>query len=225
MAAERILEFSAVRRRFAAGSGSVEVLRDLDLQVGRGERVAIMGASGSGKTTLLHLAAGMDQPDAGRIDLVGHRLDQTREPQLSRLRARHIGLVFQDFNLIESLTVSENIGLPLWLNGRRPDHSRVAQLAAALGIESLLERIPEQLSGGERQRVAIARALIHEPDLLLADEPTGSLDPTTAAQVLALFGQILDRSGATLVMVTHSEAAAAICQRRLELRQGRLVAC
>ncbi len=223
--AEPILDFNRVQRRFAAGTGSVEVLRDLDLQVRRGERVAIVGASGSGKTTLLHLAAGMDRPDAGQVSLAGHRLDQTEEPALTRLRARHVGLVFQDFNLIDSLSVAENIGLPLWLNGRRPDRARIAELAAALGIGALLDRIPEQLSGGERQRVAIARALIHQPDLLLADEPTGSLDPTTAAQVLALFDQILDRSGAALVMVTHSEAAAAICQRRLELRQGRLVEC
>ncbi len=180
-----------------------------------------MGASGSGKTTLLHLVAGMDRPEAGRIVLAGTDLADLAEPALTHWRARRTGLVFQDFNLLDSLTVRENIELPLWLNRLGEDRARIDELAAALGIGGLMERLPDSLSGGEKQRVAIARALVHRPDLLLADEPTGSLDQATTTEVLALFDRITRELDCTLLMVTHNDQAAALCDRVLRLENGR----
>src|SRR5699024_9623839 len=182
------------------------------------------------KSTLLNLAAGMDRPDAGVVEVLGERLADLAEPGLTRFRARNIGLVFQDFNLIDSLNVRENLTLPLWLNGLEAPaggggsnvNDRAGELTAILGISELLERMPDQLSGGEKQRVAIARALIHGPELLLADEPTGSLDEATAERVLALFDRITAAQGCALILVTHNPAAAAICDRGLSLRGGRL---
>ncbi|MFP4208255.1 MAG: ABC transporter ATP-binding protein [Wenzhouxiangella sp.] len=219
--AESVLSIRGLQRRFGT-SGPVQVLDELNLELGAGERVAVMGSSGSGKTTLLHLAAGMDTPDAGEVRVGGQLLSRLAEPARTHFRARYIGLVFQDFNLIDSLTVRENIELPLWLNGRLEQRKRITELAAELGITALLERLPEKLSGGEKQRVAIARALVHEPALLLADEPTGSLDQTTAEGVLALFDRITRQHGVTLLMVTHNDEAAALCDRILHLRHGRL---
>jgi ABC-type lipoprotein export system ATPase subunit len=220
--AKPVLELEALTRHFSSGGETIEVLRDLDLAVLPGQRVAVMGASGSGKSTLLHLAAGMDRPDAGRVSLAGTDLATTPEPERTRLRAQVIGLVFQDFNLIDSLTVAENIELPLWLNRRRHDPDRIAGLAGELGIDQLLGRLPGELSGGEQQRVAIARALVHEPRLLLADEPTGALDQATAANVLELFDRVTEKRNCALVMVTHNPEAARLCERTLWLRQGRL---
>lgn len=216
------LQLHEVSRRYRAGDRLVSVIDALDLRIDRAERVAIMGASGSGKSTLLNLAAGMDRPDEGRVEVLGEALENLAEPALTHFRARHIGLVFQDFNLIDSLDVRENIELPLWLNGMDSEGGRIAELAETLGIASLLERMPDQLSGGEKQRAAIARALVHGPDLLLADEPTGSLDETAAGRVLDLFDRVTAESGCALVLVTHNPEAAAFCDRRLDLRGGRL---
>lgn len=224
----RALALRGVARRFSAGERVVTVLEHLDLEIATGERVAVMGASGSGKSTLLNLAAGMDRPDEGVVQVLNETLADLGEPGLTRFRARNIGLVFQDFNLIDSLNVRENITLPLWLNGldelKELDRERdqASDLIETLGIAGLLERMPDQLSGGEKQRVAIARALIHGPELLLADEPTGSLDEATAERVLALFDRITAVQGCALVLVTHNPAAAAICDRQLSLRGGRL---
>ena len=215
------LSLCAVSRRFSAGEREVSVLDGLDLQLGRGERVAVMGASGSGKSTLLNLAAGMDRPEQGRVQVLGQDLDALGEPALTRFRARNVGLVFQDFNLIDSLSARENIELPLWLNNL-DDAASLNALAETLGIGALLDRMPGQLSGGEKQRVAIARALVHDPELLLADEPTGSLDESSAERVLALFDRITRERGCALVMVTHNPAAAAVCDRQYQLRGGRL---
>lgn len=219
------LALSRVTRRFSAGERIVTVLEDLDLEVEKGERVAVMGTSGSGKSTLLNLAAGMDRPDEGVVQVLGETLADLAEPGLTRFRARNIGLVFQDFNLIDSLNVRENITLPLWLNGlEQPgqENDQVGELTETLGIAGLLERMPDQLSGGEQQRVAIARALVHGPELLLADEPTGSLDEATAKRVLTLFDRITAVQGCALVLVTHNPDAAAVCDRQLSLRGGRL---
>ena len=216
------LVLSGVTRRFGAGDRVVPVLDRLDLEVRRGERVAVMGASGSGKSTLLNLAAGMDRPDEGSVAVLGESLAAIPEPGLTRFRARNIGLVFQDFNLIDSLDVRENIALPLWLNGLDRDSGAAEALAETLGVASLLERMPGQLSGGEKQRVAIARALVHGPELLLADEPTGSLDEAAAGRVLALFDRVTAERGCALVLVTHNPEAAAVCNRRYQLRAGRL---
>jgi len=220
--ADQVLSLHDVRREFRTGGETIGVLNNLSLSLERGQRVAVMGASGSGKTTLLHLAAGMDRPDAGRIELGGRNLAEVAEPALTRLRARHVGLVFQDFNLLDSLTVRENIELPLWLNRRPADNDRVHELSETLGIAGLMSRLPESLSGGERQRVAIARALVHEPALLLADEPTGSLDQATADGVLRLFDQVTRLTGCTLLMVTHNQQAADLCDRVFHLYRGQL---
>jgi ABC-type lipoprotein export system ATPase subunit len=223
VSSDTIIAFDKVCRQYHTGGQTIGVLESLSLTVQRGQRVAIMGASGSGKTTLLHLAAGMDQADGGTIELCGHRLDDLGEPALTRLRARHVGLVFQDFNLLDSLTVVENIELPLWLNGLTGSADWQRQLVDTLGLENLLQRLPDTLSGGEKQRVAIARALIHRPDLVLADEPTGSLDQTTASGVLQLFDQITDQTGTTLLMVTHNQEAASVCEQVLSMRHGQLI--
>ena len=217
---DRVLVLDNVSRRFRTGSETVGVLEGLTLTLERGQRLAIMGASGSGKTTLLHLAAGMDRPDSGRVELAGQDLARLPEPDITHLRARHVGLVFQDFNLLDSLSVRENIELPLWLNGLAIDRDRLNALVGLLGIEHLMARLPESLSGGEKQRVAIARALIHQPDLLLADEPTGSLDQSTAETVLELFDRVARETGATLLMVTHNREAADLYERTLHLRHG-----
>ena len=216
-----VLSIRKLRRSYGSAH-DVQVLEDLNLDLTEGERVAVMGASGSGKTTLLHLAAGMDTPDAGEVLIDGKSLSGLVEPERSRFRARYIGLVFQDFNLIDSLTVRENIELPLWLNGLSHETARIRELTDELGISALLERLPEKLSGGEKQRVAIARALVHRPALLLADEPTGSLDQNTADSVLTLFDRVTRQQNVTLLMVTHNDEAAALCDRTLHLRHGRL---
>ena len=220
--AEPVLQLSAISRAFGSGDEKTRVLDDLDLVMGAGERIAIMGSSGSGKSTLLHVAAGMDRPDAGRVRIAGTDLAGLDEPELTRHRARHIGLVFQDFNLMDSLTVSENIELPLWLNGIARREHAVSRLAEELGIGGLLDRLPESLSGGEKQRVAIARALVHRPLLVLADEPTGALDEVTAASVMTLFEEVTRQSGASLLLVTHDRDVAAVCQRTLTLSGGQL---
>ena len=209
-------------RHFSVGAETISILDSLDLSLERAERVAIMGASGCGKTTLLHLIAGMDQPSQGSIHLAGTDLGQLAEPALTRMRARRIGLIFQDFNLIDSLTVAENITLPLWLNRLPQPTEFLNELTDTLAIQPLLDRMPTTLSGGEKQRVAIARALIHRPCLILADEPTGSLDEATATRVMDLFDQAIKRSEATLLMVTHNREAAGLCERRLMLRNGSL---
>jgi putative ABC transport system ATP-binding protein len=216
------LELDAVTRRFGAGERAVDVLDGLDLIVRAGERVAVTGASGSGKSTLLHLAAGMDRPDAGHVVLLGRRLDTLGEPDLTRYRAESVGLVFQDFNLIDSLTARENIELPLWLTGRSDRREAVEGIGKRLGVSALLDRRPAEMSGGEKQRIAIARALVHRPGVLLADEPTGSLDEGTAASVLELFDEAVRDSGCALVLVTHNPEAAAVCDRQLSLHGGRL---
>jgi len=199
------------------------LLHDLNLELSAGTRLAIMGQSGSGKTTLLHLASGMDQPDAGRVVVCGKVLSELPEPERTRWRAQRIGLVFQDFNLIDSLTVAENIEIPLWLCGLSNRQERIQQLAEALEITPLLGRLPQALSGGEKQRVAIARALVHEPALLLADEPTGSLDEANAAAVLNLFTEVTQRLNCAVIVVTHDPKAAKTCDVVMHLRGGQLL--
>jgi len=222
---ESIVRLKQVCRRFQSGGQTITVLDDLSFSLDRGQRMAIMGASGSGKSTLLHLLAGMDHPDSGEIWLGDTRLDQLAEPARTRLRARRIGLVFQDFNLIEALSVRDNIAMVMWLNGLNERSGAIEALSERLEISHLLDRLPEQLSGGEKQRAAIARALIHQPDLLLADEPTGALDPATADRVLDLFDEAVDQAGCTLLMVTHNQAAADRLGQAFRLDRGQLQAC
>jgi len=222
---ESIVRLEQVCRRFQSGGQTITVLDHLSFSLDRGQRIAIMGASGSGKSTLLHLVAGMDHPDSGEVWLGDSRLDRLAEPARTRLRARRIGLVFQDFNLIEALSVRDNIAMVMWLNGLDERSGAIEALADRLEIGDLLDRLPEQLSGGEKQRAAIARALIHQPDLLLADEPTGALDPTTADRVLDLFDEAVDRAGCTLLMVTHNQAAADRLGQVWRLDRGQLQPC
>ncbi|MEY2342033.1 ABC transporter ATP-binding protein [Acidithiobacillus sp. IBUN Pt1247-S3] len=196
----------------------------IDLQLEAGDFVAIRGESGLGKSTLLHLIAGLERKDAGSVQLCGQDVDALNDDARTLLRRRQIGFVFQSFHLLPQLSARENIALPWRLNAlpRRELRDRLEALAEQLGITQRLDALPRELSGGEQQRVAVARALIHGPALVLADEPTGSLDPERAGDVLALLGQLGTAAGAAVLMVTHSEAAAAIAQRRLEMRRDGL---
>jgi ABC-type lipoprotein export system ATPase subunit len=202
------------------------VLEDVSFSVFPGERLALTGPSGSGKTTLLNCIGGVDRTDRGAITLGGIALGTLDGDGLSRLRRERIGTVFQFFHLLPTLTVAENVELPLQLLHIAPPERaiRVRALLERVGLESRAASLPSQLSGGEQQRVAIARALVHRPSLILADEPTGNLDSANGENILALLKELTDEERPALVLVTHSEDAAAICHRRLHLRDGRIVA-
>jgi putative ABC transport system ATP-binding protein len=204
-------------------SPPVRALRGVDLTVRRGEFVALMGPSGCGKSTLLHLLAGLDDADEGSISLAGVRTEELDPARLARLRRRHVGLVFQFFHLIEHMSALENVALAALVGGARPAEAtaRARDLLDGLGLLDGADELPGALSGGERQRVAIARALANRPTLLLADEPTGSLDSDGEAEVLDLFSR-LHRDGATILMVTHSRDVAAAAQRIVRMRDGRI---
>jgi putative ABC transport system ATP-binding protein len=205
--------------------GARRVLDDVSFVVGAGERVALTGPSGSGKTTLLNCLGGVDRPDAGTITVGGTPVHALNSVALARLRRVQIGTIFQFFHLLPTLSAAENIELPLQLLAV-PLADRTERVAAALarvGLAARAEALPGQLSGGEQQRVAIARALVHRPGLILADEPTGNLDSANGANILALLRELSDETGTALVLVTHSEDAAAICHRRIHLRDGRVV--
>ena len=205
--------------------GPRRVLDAVSFDVAPGERVALTGPSGSGKTTLLNCLGGVDRPDAGEIRLLGARIDQLDADGLNLLRRERVGTVFQFFHLLPTLSVAENIELPLQLlRVPAPERrERVEALLDRVGLAARTAALPSQLSGGEQQRVAIARALVHRPALLLADEPTGNLDSANGANILALLRELTDETSTALVLVTHSEEAAAICHRRVRLRDGRVV--
>lgn len=218
------IEAQGLRKTYRTTGTAVEALRGVDLEVDQGEFVAVMGPSGSGKSTLLHLAGGLDIPDGGRIVLDGVDLRTLSRRELARVRRRHVGFVFQFFNLVPILTVVENVELPALLDGRREasfrEHrDRVLEL---LGLGGLRDKLPGQLSGGEQQRVAMARALINEPALLLTDEPTGNLDRATGQDVM---GQLrrLHAEGQTILLVTHDPAVASHAERVVFMRDGLLV--
>lgn len=216
-----MLQVQGVFKSYATAQGPLAVLRGVDLQLGQGQSLALMGESGSGKSTLLHLVAGLDQVDQGSIEIAGQRLDQMGEAQLANWRRTEIGLVFQQFNLIGSLKVEDNLAFQARLAGRYQPHWQ-AELTERLGLGALLKRYPEQLSGGQQQRVAIGRALASRPGLLLADEPTGNLDENTSDEVLQLLLDLLAHSPTSLLMVTHSPRVAARLDRQEVLHLGRL---
>jgi putative ABC transport system ATP-binding protein len=203
-------------RDLAKRYGSEAVFEHVSLDVAPGEFVAIVGESGVGKSTLLNCMAGLDTWDHGTVTLAGQDLARLNDDRRALLRRREVGFVFQAFHVLPHLDVAQNVALPLMLLGT-PDDARVQQMLAAVGLQGLGDRLPQQLSGGQLQRVAIARALVHQPKLLLADEPTGNLDPTTAAKVMDVLIAQTRQRGAALVLVTHSEAAAHRADRVLHL--------
>ncbi|KAA8702080.1 ABC transporter ATP-binding protein [Pseudomonas cannabina] len=216
-----MLQVRNVFKRYTTVQGPLAVLRGVDLQLAQGESLALMGESGSGKSTLLHLIAGLDQVDEGSIEVAGQRLDLMNESQLANWRRTEIGLVFQQFNLIGSLKIADNLAFQARLAGRF-DAAWQAHLIERLGLGALLDRYPEQLSGGQQQRVAIGRALASRPGLLLTDEPTGNLDEATSDEVLQLLLDLLGDSTTSLLMVTHSPRVAERLSRQVTLQHGRL---
>jgi putative ABC transport system ATP-binding protein len=211
-----------VRKVYGRGDGAVVALDGVSVQLPVGSFTAVMGPSGSGKSTFLNVAAGLDRPTAGTVMLGESDLARLGERALTVLRRERIGFVFQAFNLLPSLTVAQNIGLPLRLDGHRVRRSTVREVAARVGLEKRLRHRPSELSGGQQQRVAIARALVTRPEVVFADEPTGALDTRTGREVLALLREIVDADGRTVVMVTHDPAAAAWADRVILLADGRL---
>jgi putative ABC transport system ATP-binding protein len=211
-----------VRKVYGEGDGEVVALDGVSIALAQGSFTAIMGPSGSGKSTFLHVAAGLDRPTSGTVALGDTELAKLSERRLTILRRERIGFVFQAFNLMPSLTVTQNIGLPLRLDGRRPRRSQVRAVAARVGLHQRLRHRPAQLSGGQQQRVAIARALITRPEVVFADEPTGALDRRTGREVLALLREVVDVDGHTVVMVTHDPVAAAHADQVILLADGRI---
>jgi putative ABC transport system ATP-binding protein len=222
--ATSVLAARGIGKTVKSGDRDLVILRDIELQVMPGEAVAIVGASGSGKSTLLALLAGLDTPSAGTVELDGESLFALDEDARAELRGRAVGFVFQSFQLLPSLTALENVMLPLELAGREDAERAAREILARVGLAERLQHYPKHLSGGEQQRVALARAFVVQPKLLLADEPTGSLDAESGEAVIALLFQMNRESGTTLVLVTHDEQLAGRCARVVRLAAGRIVA-
>jgi putative ABC transport system ATP-binding protein len=218
------LRARGLRKDFGRGEGLVRAVDDVSLDIARGELVAVTGPSGCGKSTLLHLLGGLDRPTAGELWLAGERIDRYSERALARLRRDGVGFVFQAFHLMDELTAQENVELPALLAGRSPREARqrAGQLLQQVGLTDRAGHLPTMLSGGQRQRTAVARALVNEPELVLADEPTGNLDTAASADVLRLFESIRGL-GLTVVIATHDERVASIADRRISMRDGALV--
>ena len=218
-----ILEVSGLRKVYTTrfGGSQVEALRSVSFTVEQGEYVAVMGESGSGKTTLLNILAALDRPTAGSVTLDGRELSRIGDADAAAFRRDHLGFVFQEFNLLDTFSLEDNIALPLVLAGKnyRQISEKLAPIARRLGIAPLLKKYPYEVSGGQKQRAAVARAVITEPRLLLADEPTGALESRSSEELLRLFGE-LNRSGQTIVMVTHSVRAASTAGRVLFIKDG-----
>jgi putative ABC transport system ATP-binding protein len=212
-----------VTRRYGEGDTAVDALRGVSVEIERGKLTAVMGPSGSGKSTFMHILAGLDQPSSGTVELAGTEITALGDDELTRLRRRHIGFVFQFFNLLPMLTARENIALPLAIAGAKPEPGWIEQLIADVGLADRVGHRPSELSGGQQQRVAIARALVTKPTVLFADEPTGNLDSATGQEILRLLREAVDRRGQTTVIVTHDPRVAAIADRILFLADGRIV--
>jgi putative ABC transport system ATP-binding protein len=202
--------------------GRTHVLKGIDLKVAEGEFVAITGSSGSGKSTLLNLIGGMDRPEKGRVVVQGSDISSLADEELTLYRRKKIGFVFQFFNLLPNITVFENVRIPLLLNGTR-EQQRVSGFIERVGLEGKETRYPHELAGGEQQRVAIARALVHDPEIILADEPTGSLDSRTGESVMGLMKQLIEEEAKTIVLVTHEEYVARYAHRTVRIRDGTII--
>jgi putative ABC transport system ATP-binding protein len=216
------IALAGVNLSLGHGAARVHILKDISLNIGRGETIGLVGPSGSGKSTLLMVMAGLERADSGSIAVAGEDLGRLDEDALARFRGRHVGIVFQSFHLIPTMTALENVAVPLELAGAEDAEARARDELAAVGLGERLHHYPAELSGGEQQRVAIARALAPNPAILVADEPTGNLDETTGRQIIDLLFASHERRGATLVLVTHDNALAARCGRTVRLRSGRI---
>jgi putative ABC transport system ATP-binding protein len=218
-----VVQAKDVTRRYGEGETAVDALRGISLDVDAGQLVAVMGPSGSGKSTLMHILAGLDKPSSGTVTIAGEEITTLPDNQLTRLRRRHIGFVFQFFNLLPMLTAEENVVLPLSIAGTKPGAAWLRELLESTGLTDRRNHRPSELSGGQQQRVAIARALVSRPTILFADEPTGNLDSKTGGEILELMRHSVTAYGQTTVMVTHEARAAAIADRILFLADGLIV--
>ena len=223
LATRTVVAANDLTRRYGAGETAVDALRGVSLEIPRGHLTAVMGPSGSGKSTLMHILAGLDKPSSGTVEIDGVDITALKDNDLTKLRRRHIGFVFQFFNLLPMLSAEENITLPLAIAGTRPEREWLEELLTATGLENRRSHRPAELSGGQQQRVAVARALVSRPTVLFADEPTGNLDSQTSAEILGLIRGAVDTYGQTTVMVTHDPKAATIADRVLFLADGLIV--
>jgi putative ABC transport system ATP-binding protein len=217
-----MIRISDLELTLTSAAGPVHILKGLDLEVGRGDTVSVVGPSGSGKTSMLMVVAGLERPSAGRVEVAGVELGGLDEDGLALFRRRSVGIVFQGFHLIPTMTALENVAVPLEFAGRADAFDRAADCLALVGLDHRLQHYPGQLSGGEQQRVALARAFAPEPDLLLADEPTGNLDVETGQQVMELLFDLRARHGTTLMLITHNPELAERCGRHVALLDGRI---
>jgi putative ABC transport system ATP-binding protein len=213
-----------VRLTLASAAGPVNILNGVSVSVARGEAIGLLGPSGSGKSSLLMVAAGLETASAGTVTIAGERLTGRNEDELARFRRRHVGIVFQSFHLVPTMSALENVAVPLELLGQSDALPRAREALGAVGLAGRGHHYPGQLSGGEQQRVALARAIVHEPEVLFADEPTGNLDGNTGAAIVDLLFSLRQRVGATLFLVTHEETLAARCDRILRMKDGVIVA-
>lgn len=218
-----ILNIQHLTKVYGKGDCATRALDDVTLSVPEGQFLAIVGSSGSGKSTLLHLMGGVDRPTSGSVYLAGNDVYSRNDEQLAVLRRREVGIVYQFYNLIPTLTVLENMTLPVALDGRPVNESRLRELVKTLGLEGREDHLPSQLSGGQQQRVAIGRALMNSPAVLLADEPTGNLDSRTSAEIMAILRDANKRLGQTLVVITHDESIALTADRIVAVEDGRIV--
>jgi len=220
-----MLELKSLKKSYIQGSSNIEIFEDLNFHVQKGERVAIMGKSGSGKSTLLSLISGIIKPNGGEILLDSTSYKDLEESQINDFRATNIGFVFQNFHLVSYLNALENVMLPAKVCGISKAKEKAIELLKSVGLEHRLDHLPSQLSGGERQRVAIARALIHNPKIILADEPSGNLDEETGIAVMDKLFELIKQNGTTLILVTHSKDVANRCEKIYELHSGNLNKC
>ena len=218
----KILQTKNLKKYYKTGENVVKAVDGVNLEVERGEYLAIVGKSGSGKSTLLHLIGGLEKPTEGEIFYSGKPLSKKTQEQLTIFRRRNVGFVFQSYNLVPILNVYENIVLPLELDGEKIENGFVNDIISALDLEDKVDSLPNQLSGGQQQRVAIARALITKPQIILADEPTGNLDSQTSADVMGLLKSMIHNLNQTLIMITHNEEIAQVADRIIQLEDGRI---